>query len=135
MLATVDWYLGAALSSFVVFGAGALAVLSHRGTPRHRTYADRAAEVGGELVDVVSNIWAVKAFSAHSRERRGFAQLLQTETTAHRDSLMHIERMRVLHDLGLWIMASAMLIWSLSLWKQGRIRPGDVILTVAGALL
>ena len=30
-------------------------------------------------------------------------------------------------------MASAMLIWSLSLWRQGRISPGDVILTVAVA--
>src|SRR5256885_16456714 len=46
---------------------------------------------------------------------------------------MYIERMRVLHDLGLWIMASAMLIWSLSLWRQGRISPGDVILTVTVA--
>src|SRR5256885_5144458 len=46
---------------------------------------------------------------------------------------MYIERMRVLHDLGLWIMASATLIWSLSLWRLGRISPGDVILTVAVA--
>jgi ATP-binding cassette subfamily B protein len=133
ILATVEWHLVTALALFVLLAVGTLAVLGQRGTPRHRTYADRAAEVGGALVDVVSNIWAVKAFSAHSRERRGFAQLLQTETTAHRDSLMHIERMRVLHDLGLWIMASAMLIWSLSLWRQGRISPGDVILTVAVA--
>jgi ATP-binding cassette subfamily B protein len=66
-------------------------ILGQRGTLRHRVYADRAADVGGALVDVVSNIWTVKAFSAHSRERRGFAQLLHTETTAHRDSLMYIE--------------------------------------------
>jgi ATP-binding cassette subfamily B protein len=133
ILATVDWHLVTALGVFVLLAVGTLALLGRRGTPRHRAYADRAAEVGGALVDVVSNIWAVKAFSAHSRERRSFAQLLQTETTAHRDSLMHIERMRVLHDLSLWIMASAMLIWSLSLWRQGRISPGDVILTVAVA--
>src|ERR1700730_2605400 len=133
ILATVDWHLVAALGLFVLVAVGILARLGQRGTPRHCTYADRAAEVGGALVDVVSNIWAVKAFSAHSRERRGFDQLLQTETTAHRDSLMYIERMRVLHDLCLWLMASAMLIWSLSLWRQGRISPGDVILTVAVA--
>jgi len=101
ILATVDWQLVTALGVFVLLAVGTLALLGRRGTPRHRAYADRAAEVGGALVDVVSNIWAVRAFSAHSRERRGFAQLLQTETTAHRDSLMHIERMRVLHDLGL----------------------------------
>src|SRR5438132_460111 len=133
ILATVEWRLVTALALFVLLAVGTLALLGQRGTPRHRAYADRAAEVGGALVDVVSNIWAVKAFSAHSRERRGFDQLLQTETTAHRDSLMYIERIRVLHDLSLWSMAGAMLIWSLSLWRQGRISPGDVILTVAVA--
>src|SRR5262249_42847846 len=96
--------------------------------------AERAAEVGGALVDVVSNIWTVKAFSAHSRERRRFAQLLHSEATAHRNSVMYIERMRVLHDLALWLMAGGMLIWSLHLWSKGRISPGDVILTVSVAL-
>ncbi|TMJ58398.1 MAG: ABC transporter ATP-binding protein [Alphaproteobacteria bacterium] len=133
ILTTVEWHLATALAVFVLLAVGTLALLGRRGTLRHRAYADRAAEVGGALVDVVSNIWTVKAFSAHSRERRGFAQLLQTETTAHRDSLIYIERMRVLHDLSLWLMAGAMLIWSLSLWRHGRISPGDVILTVAVA--
>ena len=115
ILATVEWHLVAALCLFVLLAIGALALFGHRGTPRHLVYADRAAEVGGALVDVVSNIWTVKAFSAHLRERRRFAQLLQTEASAHRDSLIYIERMRVLHDLGLWLMAGGMLICSLHL--------------------
>jgi ATP-binding cassette subfamily B protein len=131
ILATVGWRLVIALGFFVLVAVGTLAILGQRGMPRHRVYADHAAEVGGALVDVVSNIWAVKAFSAHSRERRRFAQLLNTEATTHRNSLMYIERMRVLHDLGLWLMAGGMLIWSLHLWSEGRISPGDVILTVA----
>ena len=131
ILATVGWRLATVLGLFVLVAVGTLALFGRRGTPRHRAYADRAAEVGGVLVDVVSNIWAVKAFSAHSRERRRFAQLLNTEATAHRNSLMYIERIRVLHDLGLWLMAGGMLIWSLHLWSKGRISPGDVILTVS----
>jgi ATP-binding cassette, subfamily B, bacterial len=133
ILATVGWRLVTALGLFVLVAVGTLALFGQRGTPRHRAYADRAAEVGGALVDVVSNIWAVKAFSAHSRERRRFAQLLNSEATAHRNSLMYIERMRVLHDLSLWLMAGGMLIWSLHLWSKGGITPGDVILTVAVA--
>jgi ATP-binding cassette subfamily B protein len=132
ILATVGWGLVTALGMFVLAAAGTLLLLGQRGTTRHRAYADRAAEVGA-LVDVVSNIWAVKAFSAHSRERRRFAQLLNTEATAHRNSVMYIERMRVLHDLGLWLMAAGMLIWSLHLWSKGSISPGDVILTVSVA--
>ena len=131
ILATVGWRLVIALGVFVLVAAGTLALLGQRGTTRHRAYAERAAEVGGALVDVVSNIWAVKAFSAHSRERRRFAQLLNTEATAHRNSLIYIERMRVMHDLALWLMAGGMLIWSLHLWSKGSISPGDVILTVA----
>jgi ATP-binding cassette subfamily B protein len=134
ILATVGWRLVIALGLFVLVAAGALALFGQRGTPRHRAYADRAAEVGGALVDVVSNIWAVKAFSAHSRERRRFAQLLNTEATAHRNSVMYIERMRVLHDLALWLMAGGMLIWSLHLWSKGKISPGDVVLTAAVSL-
>jgi ATP-binding cassette, subfamily B, bacterial len=133
ILATVGWRVVTALGFFVLMAVGILALFGQRGMPRHRAFADRAAEVGGALVDVVSNIWTVKAFSAHSRERRRFVQLLNTEATTHRNSLMYIERMRVLHDLGLWLMAGGMLIWSLHLWSKGRISPGDVILTVAVA--
>jgi ATP-binding cassette subfamily B protein len=134
ILATVGWRLVAALGLFVLVAAGTLGLFGQRGTPRHRAYADRAAEVGGALVDVVSNIWTVKAFSAHSRERRRFAQLLNTEVTAHCNSVMYIERMRVLHDFALWLMAGGMLIWSLHLWSKGEISPGDVVLTVAVSL-
>ena len=133
MLATVEWHLVAALFGFVLVAAGMLFRLSQRGMPRHRFHADRAAEVGGELVDVLSNIWVVKAFSARSRERGRFERLLRIEQDAHRDSLMYVERLRVLHDLALWLMAGGMLAWTLHLWSEGRVSPGDVILTLAMA--
>jgi ATP-binding cassette subfamily B protein len=133
MLATVEWHLVAALFGFVLVAAGTLIRLSQSGMPRHRHHADRAAEVGGELVDVLSNIWVVKAFSARARERGRFERLLRVEQDAHRDSVMYVERMRVLHDLALWLMAGGMLTWTLHLWSEGRVSPGDVILTLAMA--
>jgi ATP-binding cassette, subfamily B, bacterial len=133
MLATVEWHLVAALFGFVLVAAGMLFRLSQRGMPRHRFHADRAAEVGGELVDVLSNIWVVKAFSARNRERGRFERLLRIEQDTHRDSLMYVERLRVLHDLALWLMAGGMLAWTLHLWSEGRVSPGDVILTLAMA--
>jgi ATP-binding cassette subfamily B protein len=133
MLATVEWHLVAALFGFVLVAAGTLFRLSRRGMPRHRFHADRAAEVGGELVDVLSNIWVVKAFSARNRERGRFERLLRIEQDTHRDSLMYVERLRVLHDLALWLMAGGMLAWTLHLWSEGRVSPGDVILTLAMA--
>jgi ATP-binding cassette subfamily B protein len=131
MLAMVEWHLVAALGVFVLSTAGVLARLAQRGAPRHRLHADRAAEVGGELVDILSNIWLIKAFSTRGRERSRFERLLDGEQRAHRDSLMYVERLRVLHDLALWLMAGAMLSWTLLLWSRGQVSPGDVILTVA----
>jgi ATP-binding cassette, subfamily B, bacterial len=133
MLATVEWHLVAALFAFVLLAVGTLVRLSRRGMSRHRLHADRAAELGGELVDVLSNIWVVKAFGARTRERSRFERLLKVEESSHRDSLMYVERMRVLHDLGLWLMAGGMLAWTLYLWSVGRVTPGDVVLTVAMA--
>ncbi|HJU18226.1 MAG TPA: ABC transporter ATP-binding protein [Stellaceae bacterium] len=133
MLATVEWHLVAAIFSFVLLAAGTLALCSHRGAPRHRCYADRAAEVGGELVDVLSNIWMVKAFAARSRERRRFAELLGGEAHAQRGSLLYIERLRVLHDASLWLMGGSLLVWAVHLWNLGQVSAGDVVLTVAMA--
>ncbi|MGA7262646.1 MAG: ABC transporter ATP-binding protein [Stellaceae bacterium] len=133
MVATVDWHLVAALFVFVMLAASTLVRLSQRGMPRHRLHADRAADLGGELTDVLSNIWVVKAFSARTRERSRFERLLEVEETSNRDSLMYVERMRVLHDIGLWLMAGGMLGWTLHLWSVGRISPGDVVLTLAMA--
>jgi len=131
MLATIGWQVVAALGVFVVLSGSLLARACNRGTPRHHLHADRAAEVGGELVDVLSNMWLVKAFSARARERGRFARLLDGEKTTHRDSLMYVERVRVLHDLGLWVMAGGLLAWTLHLWSLGLISAGDVVLTVS----
>jgi ATP-binding cassette, subfamily B, bacterial len=133
LLASVEWHLVVVLAGFVVLAGLGLVVLSRRGSPHHDTYADRAAEVAGELVDVLANIWLVKAFSALSRERRRFAGLLAAEAGAHRGSLLYTERLRVLHDFGLWLVSGGMLVWTLHLWEAGRITAGDVILTVAMA--
>src|SRR5947208_9645194 len=133
MLATVDWHLVAALFAFVLLAASTLVRLSRRGMPRHRLYADHAADLGGELTDVLSNMWVVKAFSARTREHSRFERLLKVEESSHRDSLMYVERMRVLHDLALWLMAGGMLGWTLHLWSVGKVSPGDVVLTLAMA--
>lgn len=133
MLATVGWRLTVTISAFVLLAVGTLAWCSHRGAPRHRRYADHAAKVGGELVDVLSNIWVVKAFAAHARERSRFARLLAAEAGAQRGSLLYIERLRVLHDAALWLMGGGLLVWSLHLWSLGEASAGDVVLVVAMA--
>ncbi len=131
MLATVNWQLVAALVVFILLSDGLLILFSRGGAKRHLAYAGRAAEAGGELADVLSNIWLVKAFSARERELARFQQLFGAEASAHQESLFYVERMRVGHDLGLWLMAASILGWSVHLWSAGRISAGDIILTAA----
>ena len=65
----VDWRLAAALLLLVTSVVGVLACFAVKARPLHHAFAEQAGRVGGELVDAVSNIWAVKAFSARERER------------------------------------------------------------------
>ena len=44
--------------------------LARRGTPLHRSFAEKAAAVDGELVDVIGNFDVVRAFGATFREQK-----------------------------------------------------------------
>jgi ATP-binding cassette, subfamily B, bacterial len=131
IFATVDWRMTLALGACVVLVTGGLILFGERGRPYHRAYADRAGVVAGELVDVIANMWAVKAFTARERERERLADGFSVEAAAQRTSWMYTEKARVIHDLSLWVMAGSMLFWAIYLWSVGRITPGDVVLVSA----
>jgi ATP-binding cassette, subfamily B, bacterial len=128
---TIDWRMAAAFTAFVILAACGVALFGERGRPLHRVYADQASSVGGELVDVVSNIWAVKAFSARARERARLADKFAVEAHAQRKSWVYLEKTRVLHDVCLWVMAGSMLAWAVSLWSRGEVTPGEVVVVSA----
>ena len=127
----VDWRMAAALLVFVTGAVAGLAFFGMSGRPLHRAYAERAGRVGGELVDTVANVWAVKAFSARERERGRLAGLFGAEAGAQARSWLHLERTRVVHDLALWVVAGCMLAWAVHLWSAGRVTPGEVVMVSA----
>jgi ATP-binding cassette, subfamily B, bacterial len=131
VLTTIDWRMAAALSTFVGLTASGIALFGERGRSLHPAYADQASYVGGELVDVVSNIWAVKAFSARARERARLADKFAVEAHIQRQSWTYLEKTRVLHDVSLWVLAGSMLFWVISLWSIGQVTPGDVVIVSA----
>jgi ATP-binding cassette, subfamily B, bacterial len=128
---TVDWRMALVLGLFVVVVTGLLIWFGERGRRIHRGYAGEANAVGGELIDVISNMWAVKAFSARGRELDRLGGRFDTEARAQRASWMYTERARVIHDVALWIMAGSMLAWCVVSWSAGRITPGDVVVVSA----
>ncbi|MGZ8250515.1 ABC transporter ATP-binding protein [Methylomagnum sp.] len=128
ILGTVHGPMAALLCVFVAIVGGGVVRFGKQGEPIHRAYAEQSSRVGGELVDVVANIWAVKAFSARRRERAQLAAHFAAEADSQRRSWMYLEKTRVLHDLLLWVMAGTMLAWAITLWSEQRITPGEVVL-------
>jgi ATP-binding cassette subfamily B protein len=128
---TVDWRMMVALALAVVVIMTGLIIFGERGRPLHRDFAAKSNQVAGDLVDVISNMWSVKAFSARQREWLRLKNRFDGEARIHTRSWMYTEKARVLHDVALWIMAGSMLAWALSLWSRGSISPGEVVVVSA----
>jgi ATP-binding cassette, subfamily B, bacterial len=105
-----------------------LFTLANKGTARHQTFAARAASVDGELVDVISNIGLVRTFSAERVESQRLEAHLETEGSARTQSLLYLEKLRLLHSLATAVLSAGLLGWTLWLWSQGRATTGDVVL-------
>ena len=99
-----------------------------RGTTLHHTYAREAANVDGDMIDVVSNISVVKAFGRMRSEHRRLGGVISREIRARKESLYFLERLRIFHAVTTALLTSGVLAWSLSLWQAGQATPGDVIL-------
>jgi ATP-binding cassette subfamily B protein len=131
LLGSVDPRMAAALLMFAATAGGTITVFGLRGRPLHQEFARQGSRVGGELVDVVSNIWTVKAFSATDREHRRLQAAFGQEARAQRNSWMYLEKARITHDVLLWVMAGGMLTWAIYLWRIGTGTSGDVVLVSA----
>lgn len=131
VLATVDVRMSIVLALAVISIAGALVWTGLRGRPLHARYARHAAEVGGELVDVLGNVWTVNAFAAAGRERGRLATKVDEERLAQRRAWGWLEGMRVIHDAGLCLAAGGLLAWALARWQVGAATAGDVLVVSA----
>ena len=131
VLCTVQPPMALALIAFVVAVASLITLMGVRGRNKHVAFASQAARVGGEIVDLVSNVWTIKAFSARDRERLRLEQAIGVEASAQRRSWIYLEKARVVHDFCLSIMAGGMLGWAILQWLDGRVTPGDVVMVSA----
>jgi ATP-binding cassette subfamily B protein len=127
----VDWRMAVALILFVSIVVAGLALFGAQGRPLHRGHAEEASRTTGEIVDGVANIWVVKAFSARAREHRRLAARFGAESEAQVRSWRHLEKIRIVHDVALWLMAGSMLGWAIHSWSLGRITPGEVVMVSA----
>jgi ATP-binding cassette subfamily B protein len=127
----VDWHMAVVMGVYVVVVTSGLIVFGERGRPLHGAYAAKSNVVGGEIIDVISNMWAVKAFSARQREWQRLRERFEDEAASQRTSWMYTEKVRVAYDVVLWFMAAGMLAWAVYQWTRRSISPGDVVVVSA----
>jgi ATP-binding cassette subfamily B protein len=102
--------------------------LAAAGRPLHHDFADRAAAVDGEMVDIIGNMPLVRAFWGFRRERSRFDETVDREMTARRRSLIYLEKLRLLHAGTTVVLTIALLAWAIRLWQQNAATTGDVVL-------
>lgn len=126
------------LASGLVIIAAALGALvfylARNGTPLHQTYAQRAAGLDGELVDVVSNMSVVRAFGATFREQRRIGHKVGGEMAARTRSLLYLEKLRLIHAVLTALLIAGVVAIGLLLWENGRATVGDIALLAALAM-
>jgi ATP-binding cassette subfamily B protein len=131
VLSIIDVRMAGALVGFVAIVASLILVFGSRGRPLHQRFAEEGARTNGRLVDVVANVWTVKAFAARQRQRERFERELGTEAEAQKRSWMFMEKTRLMHDASLWLMAGTMLLWAVLGWRSGQLTAGDVVVISA----
>jgi ATP-binding cassette subfamily B protein len=134
LIATVNTAIALVLVGFSAALGVLIFYLARRGTPLHRRYAERAAEVDGELVDVIGNFGVVRAFGAMRREQRRFDATVGKEMAARCSSLFYLENLRLVHAVVTACAITAMIYWALLLWQEGRASVGDIVLLTTLAI-
>jgi ATP-binding cassette subfamily B protein len=98
------------------------------GKPLHDDYADKAAAVDGEMVDVINNMPLVRAFCGLDHEHNRFDNTVDRELTARGRSLRYLEKLRLTHAVITLALTVALLYWAVTLWQSGKATTGDVVL-------
>jgi ATP-binding cassette subfamily B protein len=128
LIATVSVPMAAGLAVLAAILVVAMFRLAAAGMPLHHAYADRAAAVDGEMVDVVGNMPLVRAFGGLTHEFRRFGATVTREMQARRSSLLYLEKVRFLHALTTVILTIGLLAWAIGLWQRGAATTGEVVL-------
>jgi ATP-binding cassette, subfamily B, bacterial len=127
-LATVSLAMAAGLFAVALLMVLIVFHFAAAGRPLHRHFAERAAAVDGEMVDVLGNMAIVRAFGGRARELARLGATIGQELDARRQSLLYLERLRLAHALATILATLGLLAWAIALWQHGAASPGDVVL-------
>src|SRR6202041_2777837 len=118
LIGTVSLPMAAGL--IVIAGGMVIAMfrLAAAGKPLHDDFADKAAAVDGEMVDVINNMPLVRAFCGLSFEHERFDATVNRELTARGRSLRYLEKLRLIHAAVTIALTIGILAWAITLWQS-----------------
>src|SRR5690242_6048541 len=128
LIGTVSLPMAAGLIAIAGGMVVAMFRLAAAGKPLHDDFADKAAAVDGEMVDVINNMPLVRAFCGFGHEHDRFDATVNRELVARSRSLRYLEKLRITHAAVTVALIIALLAWALRLWQQGGATTGDVVL-------
>src|ERR1700704_2161417 len=128
LIGTVSLPMAAGLTVFSGVMVVAMFHLAAAGKPLHDDFADKAAAVDGEMVDVINNMPLVRAFCGLSFEHDRFDMTVNRELTARGRSLRYLEKLRLIHAAVTVLLTIGLLAWAVVLWQRGNASTGDVVL-------
>jgi ATP-binding cassette, subfamily B, bacterial len=128
LVCTISLSMGGSLAIVASVMVVLMFRLAAAGRPLHHDFARKAASVDGEMIDVVSNMPLVRAFSGFARERGRFEATVDREMKARRRSLYYLEKLRIFHALVTVTLTLGLLGWAIVLWQNGSATTGDVVL-------
>src|SRR6202012_4766047 len=106
----------------------ALFRLAAAGKPLHDDFANKAAAVDGEMVDVINNMPLVRAFCGLRLAHERVDATVNRELTARGRSLRYLEKLRLTHAAVTVVLIIGLLAWAITLWQRGTATTGDVVL-------
>jgi ATP-binding cassette, subfamily B, bacterial len=127
-LSTVSVTMAATLTIVAAIVLMAMFRFAAAGRPLHHEFANKAAVVDGEMVDVIGNISLVRTFGGTAREHSRFDTTVAEEMTARQRSLRYLEKLRLTHALVVVVMTLGLLGWAIALWRHKEATAGDVVL-------
>ena len=128
LIGTVSGAMAIALLLIAAMMVLAMFRLAAAGKPLHDDFADKAAMVDGEMVNVISNMPLVRAFCGLRHEHDRFDATVNKELEARGRSLRYLEKLRILHATVTIVLTVALMAWAISLWQRGGATTGDVVL-------
>jgi ATP-binding cassette, subfamily B, bacterial len=128
LIGTVSLTMSAIMIGIAATMVIAMFHMAAAGRPLHDDFADKAAAVDGEMVDVISNMPLVRAFCGLSHEHDRFDATVNRELTARGRSLRYLEKLRLTHAAITVVLTIALLAWAITLWQDGAATTGEVVL-------